>query len=151
MFRRIVASALIGLSIFSATLVILPQTVAAEVAESCSSSMFLGLPSWYKYLDVGPKDNDKCAILGPNDSNGNFDWAAALPLIILALVEILLRLSALVAIGFVVVGGVKFITSQGEPDGLKQARGTIINALIGLVIAVSATALVSFIGRTIGG
>lgn len=163
--RYVMVSFFMLVSMVVGSAVVLPSKVAAAVDPACDSNMFLGLPAWYKYLDVGTKEiknkdgkligTDKCAIKGPledsQDANSKFDWQAALPLIILAGIEILLRLSALIAIGFVVVGGVEFITGQGEPEKAAKARNTIINALIGLVIAVSATALVSFIGRTIGG
>ena len=62
------------------------------------------------------------------------------------MVEILLRIAGLVAVVYVVMGGFKYMTSQGEPENLKQAQGTIINALIGLVIAMLATAVVNVIG-----
>jgi len=37
------------------------------------------------------------------------------------------------------------VLSRGEPENTKAARGTIVNALIGLVIAASATAIVNLI------
>ena len=56
-----------------------------------------------------------------------------------------LRLASIAAIAMVVYGGVQYIMSQDEPDKTKQARSTIINALIGLVVAVAATTLITFI------
>lgn len=164
--KRVLTSGIILMSLTMGWVAALPGRAAAAVDQDCNkSSSFLGLPAWYKYLDVGNKEikdekgevinTDKCAIKGPlenpDDPESKFDWQAAVPLVTLAIVEILLRISGLVAIGFIVFGGVRFITSQGEPDAAKTARGTVINALIGLVIAVSATALVGFIGRTITG
>ena len=66
-------------------------------------------------------------------------------LVVAAVIDILLRIAALVAVGFIVVGGVSYVTSQGEPDRTKTALRTIINALIGLAIAIAATAIVTFI------
>jgi hypothetical protein len=60
-------------------------------------------------------------------------------------VEILLRLAALAAIVMVIVGGVQYITSQGEPNNVTKARTTIISALAGLVIAVLAATAVTFL------
>ena len=65
--------------------------------------------------------------------------------IALAVFEIILRLGGIIAVIFVIVGGFQFITSQGEPDRIKNARGTIINALIGLVITISATVIVNLV------
>lgn len=66
-------------------------------------------------------------------------------LIVAAVIEILLRLSALLAIGFVLYGGIALITSNGDPDKAAKARKTILNAVIGLVIAVVATTVVSYL------
>lgn len=128
----------------------------------CSTS-FLGFPTWYKYLDVGPQAitnettgvsiTDPCAITGPSrtytDSRGNqvteIDIGAAVGRVAVAIVEILLRLAALVSVGFVMFGGFRYVTSQGEPDSTKSARQTIQNALIGLVISLIATGIVAFV------
>lgn len=146
---------IVSLIIFSSVLMgsfMVPAIARADVAPECNgSSSFLGFPTWYKYLDVGDKDGQKCAIKGPVDPSNaeKLNWEAAVPRIALAVVEILLRVAGLVAVGFVVYGGFKYITSQGEPDATKTARQTIINALIGVVIAMIATAIVSFVARTL--
>jgi hypothetical protein len=80
----------------------------------------------------------------------SFKFPGDLTLIFLAIAEILLRLSGLVAVGFIIYGGIKYILSQGEPDGVQQAQSTIINACIGLVIAIFSTAIVAYIGNTFG-
>lgn len=111
----------------------------AATKELCSgdSSTFLGLPTWYKYLK-------------PDFVDGRCELGAQFPedlgKVGLALVEILLRLGGLVAVAFVIYGGFKYITSQGEPENTKNARATILNSVIGLIITIIATAVVSFIG-----
>ncbi len=106
---------------------------------------FFGLPAWYKYLDVQPDPSglNGCHII-MTDAHHQFVlnniW-----LIGFAVVEALLRIAAILAIGYVVYGGVQYVTSQGEPDRTQKARSTIINAIIGLVIAVGSATLVSFI------
>jgi len=113
-------------------------------AASCAGGSFLGFPKWYKYLDgqevtstVGPAGAKVCTpmIGGLTDI-----W-----LIVAAVIEMLLRIGALFAIAIVVYGSIQFITSQGEPSKTQAARSTIINALIGLVITISAATAVSFI------
>ena len=52
----------------------------------------------------------------------------------------------MVAMGYTIFGGFKYMTSQGEPDATKKAQGTVTNALIGLAIAMLATAIVGFVG-----
>jgi hypothetical protein len=80
----------------------------------------------------------------------NFKFPGDLTLVILAILDIMLRIAGLVAVGFVIYGAIQYITSQGEPDGIKKAQNTITNALIGMVIAITATAAVAFIGNSLG-
>jgi len=118
---------------------------------ACSSATFFGLPTWYKYLVASGKmaddpDTGRCEFVS---LNGGFQ-VQDLGLIGLALVDIALRIAAIVAVGYVVYGGILFVTAQGESEKTKHARQTIINSLIGLVIALISTGLVAFIGRRIG-
>ena len=68
-------------------------------------------------------------------------------LIALALLDDLIRIAALVAVGYVIYGGIQYSTSQGSPDATKKAQSTIINALIGVSMAVLAASIVAFIGN----
>lgn len=126
-------------------------TSYAAVASGCDkSSSFLGLPTWYKYLDVGPnKNGDPCAVQLPSDPKGNVDWALTGGRIGLAVIEILLRIAGVVSVAFVIYGGINLTLSEGDPEKAKQGRGTIINALIGLLIVILATAVVNFVGNTL--
>jgi Type IV secretion system pilin len=45
----------------------------------------------------------------------------------------------------IVVGGTRFITSQGNPQEAAKARGTLVYALVGLLIALAAEAIVNFV------
>ena len=49
------------------------------------------------------------------------------------IVNIALPLAGLAAVILLIVGGYKMITSQGNPDKLKDAKDMITNAIIGLV------------------
>ena len=67
----------------------------------------------------------------------------------LAIIEILLRVAAIAAGVFVLIGGIKYIASRGNSDKLATAKNTVLDALIGLVIAVIAIVAVNFVGRSI--
>ncbi|MCA9330370.1 hypothetical protein KDA11_06985 [Candidatus Saccharibacteria bacterium] len=107
-------------------------------ADACKPNFLGVLPPWYKYLTL-EKD---CSIKFDSTLMQN---PTQLLLIGLGIIDILIRVSSLVAIGYVVYGGFLFVTSQGEPEGVKKARSSIINALIGLAISVSASGVVAFI------
>lgn len=145
--KQIIVAGWILILSLGASVYILPSTVHAAVPANCQSSL-LGLPAWYKYLDVGPKGSDDCAITGPTVSGDStkIDWEKAVPRVLMALVEVLLRIAGLVAVAFTIYGGFRYILSQGEPEATKNAKGTIIGASIGLVIAMFAATLVGFIG-----
>ncbi len=124
-------------------------TTFQQFAVACkpgAGGNFLGFPTWYKYLPseiISGKCTPKIDLLhDPGQIAG----------ILFAFIEILLRVAALVAIGFVISGGVQYMMSQGDntPSSgqsgkTARARGTIINAIVGLAIAVSASVLVTFL------
>jgi hypothetical protein len=118
-------------------------------AANCSTGNFFNFPSWYKYLASKMQVNSATGRCELRDMT-NQEFIQSLPLIILAFVDIALRIAAFVAIAYVIWGGIQFITAQGESDKTKRARQTIINALIGLVIAMVATGIVNFVGRSVG-
>lgn len=107
-----------------------------------NAGSFLGLPHWYEYLS-GQTDelSGKCI---PTIHSINDFWAIAL-----AIVDILLRIGAMVAVAYVIYGGFLYMTSQGEPDRTAAARNTILNALVGIIIVIIAIVAVNFVGATI--
>jgi hypothetical protein len=50
-----------------------------------------------------------------------------------------------ISVVMVVIGGLQFILSQGDPQSAAKARMTIIYAVIGLGVAISAEAIVAFV------
>jgi hypothetical protein len=94
---------------------------------------FLGLPTWYEFLPTNA------------DGGPSFQSLTDIYLIIAAVIDILLRIGAIIAIVMVIYGGIEFITSSGNPDKASSARSTITNAIIGLAIAVSAATVVTYI------
>lgn len=112
-------------------------------AASCQpGGSFFGLDPWYKYLDGNTDAFGKCV----PSLNGDI---ANLWLIGLVIIDDLIRVAGMVAVGFIIFGGFQYMTSSGEPDRTKKAKDTILNALIGLVIAIAASSIVSFIGSRI--
>jgi hypothetical protein len=123
---------------------------AATIASECDKSgNFLSVPTWYKYLDVEYTEAG-CKVKLPQ-ADGRTDVRLAISRILLAVFEILLRLGTYLAIGIVMYGGIQYVISQGEPERTKNARTTILNAIIGLVITISSTAIVNLIARNIIG
>lgn len=61
-----------------------------------------------------------------------------------------LAAGGIIAVGVIVYGAIKFLTSQGQPDKTKQASQIIAYAIIGLVIVALAFAIVNFVFGAIG-
>lgn len=117
-------------------------------AQNCAggTDSFFTFPTWYKYLEsAGYLKESSASKACELNLPGQFDWNV-FTLIGLGALDILIRLAGLVAVGFVIYGGILYVTSRGEPDKAKKAMSTILNALIGLAIAVVAAAFVSFLG-----
>lgn len=103
----------------------------------CSSSkLFDIIPTWYEYLPTSP------GTCSPALQHLTDIW-----LVVAAIIDILLRLASLAAIVFIIYGGVLYVTSQGSPDTTSKAKSTIVDALIGLVLALVASLVVSFIAE----
>jgi hypothetical protein len=126
--------------------------ISKTLEETCNKTGFLGLIPWYHFLDdkkfaLTPKGERTCDIKHFTLLGDKSD----LPLVLLAVVDDLLRIAGLVAIAFVIVGAIRYVTSQGNPDDAAKAQSTIINALIGLAVAMISVAIVSFLGNRLGG
>lgn len=117
--------------------------ILAALGDSCKANggFLLGFPHWYQYLDGIKDSSGKCV--------PSIVALADIWLIVAAVIEILIRLGAILAVVMIIIGAFNYTTSQGEPEATAKAKGTIINALVGLVIAISAASLVSFIAKNI--
>lgn len=58
---------------------------------------------------------------------------------------ILLAIGIGLAVILLIVGGIKYMTSQGDPEKAKSARAMIINALIGVAIMLIALFLIGLV------
>ncbi len=150
MLKRLIITMFATLSLSVAGSALLPAYAHAATAENCGkqSGNFLNFPTWYKYLNPVFQDG-KCKVSFPKDSNGDESIIMAAGPILLAVFEIILRIGGLAAVGFIIFGGYQYLLSQGEPEGTKGAKSTILNAIIGLAIMMSAVAIVNLIGRNI--
>lgn len=108
----------------------------AYAAECKSENNFLGIPPWYAGL-CKPDSN----VVQINSENP----MSSITRIILNIIAIAIRLAGYAAVGFVIWGGIKYMLAAGDSNKIVSAKKTITNALIGLLIALSAVAIVNFI------
>jgi hypothetical protein len=56
-------------------------------------------------------------------------------------------IAAVISVLMIVIGGLMFVTSGGKPEEAAKARETIIYAAVGLLVSLSAEAVVAFVVR----
>ncbi len=54
-------------------------------------------------------------------------------------------IGATLSVLFIVIGGIKYVLSNGDPGQVSSAKDTILYALIGLVVTMSGFAIVNFV------
>jgi len=83
---------------------------------------------------------------------GSFEGLGALtiPNIVSGAIQLILVISALIAFIFLIVGGIRWITSGGDKEKTAGAQKTLTSALVGLVIVFAAWAIMSLIGKFFG-
>lgn len=82
------------------------------------------------------------AAAGIENPLGNID---DLGVAIARIIQAVVGLGGVVAVGFIVVGGFIYITSGGDEKQIEQGKKTMLGAIIGLVLVLLALAVVQFI------
>ncbi|HSH31424.1 MAG TPA: pilin [Candidatus Saccharimonadales bacterium] len=59
--------------------------------------------------------------------------------------NILIFLVGAIAVLMIIIGGLRYVLSGGDPGGTKSAKDTILYAIIGVVVAILAYAVVNFV------
>lgn len=108
------------------------QHFAISCAQGSSFNQFFKFPTWYEYLP--------CVGGQPQLTSISGIW-----LIVAAIIDILLRVAAIIAVFLIIYAGIQYSTSRGEPDQTRKALNTIIYAAIGLIICILAAVIVTFI------
>lgn len=125
------------MSLFTASF--FSSTVSAAACNS--SGRFLGMPTWYRGLETNV--NGQCTIKKidkTDDGIRNY-----IGIIILNITEIIMFLVTYSSIMYLIIGGFRYMTSRGLPDKMEQAKKTIRNAVIGLIVASASIAIVNTI------
>jgi|GEM_PF-1232823 len=113
-----------------------PVTVSASLFEGSKDQACNG---------AGLQDEGGCTTTGDSSEQVSTTLKSVL--------NILSFVVGIIAVIMLIIGGIRFITSQGDSGSTASARNTIIYALVGLIVVVMAQFLVQFvIGRaTTGG
>ena len=58
---------------------------------------------------------------------------------------VIFGLAGAVALLFLVIGGVRYVLSRGDPNATAQAKGTVLYSIVGLVVVILAFTIVRFV------
>ena len=97
---------------------------------------------------AGDKSNCGCVCMGSLTGSIGVDQTP-LPTIIGNIIKIILGLSGLVALVFVIWGGVQIAVSQGDEKAIKAAKDRMISGAVGIIIISSAYAISDFVIKAI--
>lgn len=60
-------------------------------------------------------------------------------------INVILGMVGIIAVVVIIIGGISFITSQGDPGKVTKARNTILYGVVGIAVALLAFAIVNFV------
>lgn len=72
-----------------------------------------------------------------------------LPSVIINIINAIIGIAGIIAVIFIILGGVSYMTSTGDPGKIKKAKDTILYAVIGLAICILAFVIVNFAISTV--
>lgn len=113
---------------------VVAPTAFAACPDDAPTRGFLGLPFWWR--DLACDEQGRPALASPIDT-----WK-----IVLNVIEAAMIVAGYMAVGYVIWGGFKYLTSDGDEGRLTSARKIIQNALIGLLLVLASVAMVNFVG-----
>jgi hypothetical protein len=148
MIRQIRSVLLCLVVVLAVALVPAQTTYAATTPIPCSSPdrNFLSFPTWDDGLKCAHDpsiEGSKHVDLVASGGIGTFIWT-----VVLNVFHILLRVAGILAVILIIVNAYQYLTSAGAPDKIAKAKTGLIQALVGLAIAILASTIIYFvIGR----
>lgn len=102
-------------------------------AANAACGQFLTFPTWYE------------GVINCSGKQTVTDPQTVALTIIGNIVEIVLQLVGYVSFFFIIYGGFLYMIATGDPSKLAGAKTTILNAVIGLIIAIFAVTAINFV------
>jgi len=98
--------------------------------------------------DVGKQIQGGAGICDPKDGGDN---PVDLTVRVKTITNVLLTVAGAVAVIILIIGGITYITSTGDSTRIKQAKDTILYAIIGVIVTILAYAIVNYVASQLGG
>jgi hypothetical protein len=121
--------------------------IAHPSPASAACGKLLTFPAWYDGL---VKDKSSCELKEIGQGTGKVTVERFVVRVILNITEMILQLVAYATVVFLIVGGFKYITSTGDSTNMANAKKTILNSIIGLIIALLSVGIVNAVAGSFG-
>jgi hypothetical protein len=121
--KKLIISLSIALGLFAPAVALPGTAMATDVFQVCSSNA---------------SGTDVCKDAKGSNTN---PFTSTLKVVI-NILSIIVGIAAVIAL---IIGGIYFISAQGDAAGVKNARNTVIYAMVGLIVAGLAQAIVAFV------
>ena len=107
---------------------------------------------FFSFVTVALAQDGNVSTIDLSTVQGNFGVKATTPLqnILANTFTIVFVVAALLALGFLIFGAIKWITSGGEKEGTKAARQYITAALVGLAVLALSFVIIRIVGLIVG-
>ncbi len=129
--KKLLAVLLVVVGILFSQLTIVNTNAYAD-ANQCSQSTFMGLRPWYYGIS---------AICDGEQPKDQYEIRRIIWQIVLNVVTMVLQIAGYVCVGYVIWGGYLYMLSNGDPGKVASGKKTIMRALIGIVICVTASSI----------
>ena len=93
------------------------------------------------YVSAAPADQIKGGVTQAGGGGETSNLGARIKTI----VNILLYILGAIAVVMIVIGGIRYTTSNGDSSAITSAKNTILYAIIGLIVAILAYSIVNFV------
>lgn len=132
------------LMVFSASfgLAVFDSKVASAACASDGAQLF-SIPAWYRGLT-----DDDCSIKkisNKGDDAGSVTIQSFVWTVIGNVFDAIMRIVGVVATGYIIWAGFQYMISAGDSGKMANAKTTLTNACIGLVIAIVASGIVQLV------
>ena len=113
------------------------STIKTSIYSIAGAATLLGT----RVLAASPQDTAQNAVDSITPSGTSTDLTSLLQLIINSLIGIV----GVAAVIMLIIGGFRYVFSQGNEKAVNSAKDTILYAIIGIVVAILAFAIVNFV------
>lgn len=121
------------------------KRIKSIIASALIVAGVLALPVAPVYAQACDGKATDCLQIAVNEIGGQGQGGDELTEGIKTVVNVLLFILGAIAVVMIIIGGIRYTTSNGEASSIKSAKDTILYSVIGLVVAILAYAIVNFV------